>query len=133
MKQNVSANVTQKILEGVKITNGSINLDNITQIGSQTIISKEITFFEPDLKPFEKANFVSPRIAVELKKTLYSHHLLVLGDGINVDKSALARHVATLLKEGLSQKDSEKKVIIKEWYRSSTSGDMGCDLSRETL
>lgn len=128
MKQNVSANVTQKILEGVKITNGSINLDNITQIGSQTIISKEITFFEPDLKPFEKANFVSPRIAVELKKTLYSHHLLVLGDGINVDKSALARHVATLLKEGLSQKDSEKKVIIKEWYRSSTSGDIEFEL-----
>ncbi len=118
---------TQTVLENVKV-DGNIKLENITQIGSQTIISKEISFFEPNLEPFEKSEFESPKIANGLLRTLYSNHFLILGDGVNVDKSALARHLAALLREGLINKGVTRQVVVKEWYRSSTSGDIEFEL-----
>lgn len=126
MDESQVDSLIQTIFQGSTNAGGDIKIDRVTQIGSQTIINKKISFFELELKPFRKPEFVGPKIASGFAKVLCIHHCLVLGDGVNVDKSFLAKHIATLLTEELS--NAHKAVVVKEWDRSSNSGDIEFEL-----
>jgi len=121
-----SSTTTQSILTETTIT-GNVKIENVSQIGSQTIINREVSFFEPELKPFRSPEFPTPKIAKSLVDILIQHNFLVLGDGINVDKSALAKHLATLLIERLPH-TQQKEIVVKEWYRSSDSRGVELEL-----
>ncbi|MDV3348985.1 hypothetical protein QGP82_09810 [Leptothoe sp. LEGE 181152] len=113
---------------------GDVSIDNFTQIGYQTVVNKfnrEVNFFEPDLKLFSPPTFQSPQITSKLLTTLEQQNFLVLGDGINVDKSTLARHVAALMAIQLQPRG--KKVVTKEWYISSDSGSIQYEVEESEL
>jgi len=121
-----SSTVTQSILTENTVT-GNITIENVSQIGSQTVINREVSFFEPELKPFRSPDFPTPKIAKSLVDVLIQHNFLVLGDGVNVDKSSLVRHLATLLVERLPH-TQQKEIVVKEWFRSSDSRGVELEL-----
>jgi hypothetical protein len=82
---------------------------------------KETDFFEPNLEPFKYPNFISPTITPQLIENIRLNRLLVLGGSTDIDKSALARHLAGRLSETQQELDpARSKVPILEWNRSSS-------------
>lgn len=122
-KNKSNPSFTQDIISGGKF-HGDVTLENITQISSQTVINRKVDFFEPDLTQYQSSNFKSPFVSEQLLDVLKRYNFLVLGDGIDVDKSSLARHLASLMVESNTQID----FVVKEWYRNADSGDIDFEL-----
>jgi hypothetical protein len=98
--------------------------ENITITGGRDV---ELTFYreekpqfdQPGLKPFRPPAFESPQNADELTQTLHGQRLLVLAGDPELEKSALARHIAWRLGEKLSPEGVFDEVPILEWNRFS--------------
>lgn len=99
-----------------KVT-GNITARDISQNNNFFSVDKGVDFFEPDLKLFSPPEFPTPKLATELLSTLQKNNIVVLSEGVNVDKSALAKNLAVLQSRHLRTLGEE--VTIKEWYRRS--------------
>ncbi len=89
---------------------------------AKTYVQHTPDFFEPNLDQFKPPAFVTPRNIQELINIVGNQHLLVLGGSPEIDKSALARHIAWYLGELLKRKQTaaDSTTPVQEWYRSSS-------------
>ncbi len=87
---------------------------------NDTYVQQKPEFYEPNLEAFKPPKFISPKITPQLVETIYQNKLFVLGGSIDIDKSALIRHIAWYLSETLQQSYEDKKTPILEWYRNSS-------------
>ncbi len=69
----------------------------------ETYPQEETEFYKPNLEPFKPPRFKSPKDTHSLIDTIRRNRLLVLGGSNEIDKSALARHLAWSLSEILKQ------------------------------
>lgn len=122
---NQGAGQSQSLFDNVQATGDISVTGNVTQnIFSST--DKEVSFFKPNLKSFSPSEFPTPEIATNLLSILKKNHIVVLSEGVNVDKAALARHLAVLQSKHLE--DLGEEVTVKEWYRSSDPSDIKYEL-----
>lgn len=117
MNENATpSKVEQTALKDVEVR-GDLKFENLTQIGQQ-FVQQKLDFFEPELEKYQPPKFKSPRITSPLIKILNQKRLLVLGDSPNIDKAALARHLAWYLSNEQFASTTQN-LVVKEWYRNS--------------
>lgn len=98
--------------------------DNIVSVAGRDVKLEFYTeetsrFYTPGLEPFRPPAFKPPQNIDELIRKLQGQHLLVVAGDPELDKSALARHVAWYLSESLAQQAGSDGVPILEWHRLS--------------
>lgn len=100
----------------------------VTVVGRDLIMAKTYVqhkpeFFEPNLDQFKPPAFVAPKNIQQLIDVVRNQHLLVLGGSPEVDKAAIARHIAWHLGDLLGQESAaaDGTIPVLEWYRSSAA------------
>ncbi|MEC4817410.1 MAG: hypothetical protein SAK29_29680 [Scytonema sp. PMC 1069.18] len=94
----------------------------------QTIVEQKPDFFEPNLDQYKPPKFTSPSITLSLIERIRKQRLLVLGGDFNIDKAALARHLAWCVSN--EQSPSDTQLPVKEWYRSSEPQSIDLELQK---
>jgi hypothetical protein len=94
-----------------------LSIENLNQIGSQTIMPKEPDFSEISLEQYKSSNFKSPKIISDLLEIIRKQRFLVLAGSSDVYKDSLAKCTASRLIEELESSGDE--IIAKEWHRRS--------------
>ena len=123
----IPQNVEQNAFKDLKV-GGDLKVESLTQIGQQ-VIRQELEFFEPILDQYKPPRFVIPQITSRLAEILTQEHLLVLGGSSEVDKIALAKHLAWYFSNEKSE-SSNQKVVVKEWYRNSDPQSIDIELQK---
>ncbi|KYC34574.1 hypothetical protein WA1_51200 [Scytonema hofmannii PCC 7110] len=128
---NSSSNPTNKqqgsIFENVKFTGGDSSTFNVGNTTQNVYQQQKLDFFEPNLEQYQPPKFISPQITSSLIEIINQQRLLVLGGSPDVDKAALAKHLAWCLKSTTPS----QQLKVKEWYRSSDPQSIEVEL-RET-
>jgi hypothetical protein len=78
---------------------------------------QETEFFKPNLEPYKRPRFISPKVTPQLIDTIRKNRLLILGGSNDIDNSSLIRHLASRLSEELSS--NEDRLLVLEWNHSS--------------
>jgi hypothetical protein len=95
-------------------------------IMAETYVQHKPDFYKPNLDQFEPPAFVTPRNIQQLVSIVQNQRVLVLGGSPEIDKAAIARHIAWYLGQLLEQESdtADGAVPVLEWYRSSADQDL---------
>ncbi|MDV3351284.1 hypothetical protein QGP82_21450 [Leptothoe sp. LEGE 181152] len=106
---------------------GDVIFENITRtsIEHQTVIKGEVSFEEVSVDKYSSKDFESPESVKKLVTWLETQRVLIISGDRKVKKPDLASHIASLLKERKSQKES---VVVK---KSIQSLNVAINLQRE--
>ncbi|MBP0027029.1 hypothetical protein [Roseofilum sp. Guam] len=111
-----SNQIAQQTIGDNITANGDISLENITQIGHQTIIQGEVFFEEVSVNPsnFQGINVENPTWLVNLVNKIERKKVVVLEGDRNVRKPDIARYIAYRI----LQKISTRKFLLRNQFET---------------